>query len=105
MFVVGAMLIAATDQGFSQMPRRVHEESASQLHICQPQTLQGKILIDMLNLGDDRGQQRCQTSVSDHLHLTLICHPWYLLAQATHQTLHQANMPKEDTALNIVKRI
>jgi len=41
----------------------------------------------------------------NHFYLSFIRHSWYLLAQTAYQSLHQANVPKDDARLHVLNRI
>jgi hypothetical protein len=53
----------------------INYQSFSQFCIRQPQALQGQILIDMLNLGDKRCHQLCQTTMCDNFDFMVVCYP------------------------------
>ncbi len=77
----------------------------SQPGICQPQPLQRKILIHILNLRYDGGHQLRQATVSDNLYLVLVYYPRYLFAQAADQPLYQPDMSENNARLHVINGI
>ena len=73
----------------------------SQPLVRQPQSFQWQVLVDVLDLGDQGGHQLSEATVGDDLHRLCWWRSWYFAQQATDETLHEANVSKDNAGLHV----